>query len=81
MKFLKKRDYEGTVRKVVDDERTIVYGVVGTVRDMMAEKVILLESGLPDDDEQNRWCCVRPDFTMAFGDTREMALRAAGIRE
>lgn len=42
MKFLKRKGYEATtIRKVVNDEKTNVLGVVGTVGDML--KVGLLE--------------------------------------
>ena len=41
MKFLKRKGDETTIRKVWNDDKTILYGVVGTVEDML--KVGLLE--------------------------------------
>ena len=41
MKLTKKKGYEGTIRKVLNDEKTKVIGVVGTVRDLLAENLLL----------------------------------------
>lgn len=41
MKFLKRKGDESTIRKVWNDDKTILYGVIGTVEDML--KVGLLE--------------------------------------
>ncbi len=40
MRFTKKRDYTGTVRKVWNDGKTECYGVVGTVEDMLKEGIL-----------------------------------------
>lgn len=40
MRFTKKRDYTGTVRKVWNDGKTECYGVVGTVEDMLKESIL-----------------------------------------
>ncbi len=72
MKFLKRKEFEATtIRKVVNDEKTEVFGVVGTVGDML--KVGLLE-----------WCEYDHDLWLflpktgsglkdRFGHTREEA--------
>ncbi len=40
MKFTKKRDYVGTIRKVWNDGKTECYGIVGTVEDMLKEDIL-----------------------------------------
>ena len=35
MKFLKRKGDESTIRKVWNDDKTILYGVIGTVEDML----------------------------------------------
>ena len=39
MKLLKKHGYEGSIRKVANDEKTKVLGIIGTVEDLVAEHV------------------------------------------
>lgn len=72
MKFLKRKGYENTTfRKVVNDEKTEVFGVVGTVGD-------LLKIGLLDfcDYDRDTWCFIaKPGNGLndRFGHTREEA--------
>lgn len=72
MKFLKRKGLDDTtIRKVVDDERTTVFGVVGTVGDMLNVK--LLEWC---DYDRDHWCFLaKPGCGLAdrFGRSREEA--------
>jgi len=40
MRFTRKRDYAGTIRKVWNDNKTECYGLVGTVEDMLRENIL-----------------------------------------
>lgn len=75
MKLLKKKNYEGTLRKVVDDEKTRVLGVVGTVDDLLEEKVLDY-----CDAPRGMWACVRTDYKAFFAGNRDDAIIAAGIQ-
>ena len=75
MKLLKKKGYEGTLRKVVNDERTEVLGIVGTVGDLLKERVLSY-----CDAPWGTWGCVRPDCEAFFAGNREDAITAAGIQ-
>jgi hypothetical protein len=72
MKFTKKRDYDGTIRKVWDNDKTKCYGVVGTVKDLLREQ-ILDYCDAPD----GTWCFI-PLGTAGrgarFADTRDGTL-------
>lgn len=70
MKFLKRKGFEETtVRKVVNDEKTEVFGVVGTIGDLL--KVGILEYC---DYERDAWCYIPKHGNGArFGNTREEA--------
>ena len=39
MKFTKKRDYTGSIRKVWSDDKEVCFGVVGTVGDLLREGI------------------------------------------
>ena len=73
MKFLKRKGDETTIRKVWDDDKTILYGVVGMVEDML--KVGLLEyCGYP----KMVWCFLaNPETGLSdrFAPTREEAVK------
>lgn len=49
MKLLKKRDYTGTVRKIVNDDKTEVLGIVGTFKDLMEIGVVESVTDIPLD--------------------------------
>ena len=51
MKLLKKRDYTGTVRKIVNDDKTEVLGIVGTFKDLM--EIGVVESATREEAIQN----------------------------
>lgn len=77
MKFLKRKEFENTtIRKVVNDEKTEVLGVVGTVGDML--KVGLLEYC---DFDRDVWCFLSKKgsgMNDRFGHTREEATAHIG---
>ena len=75
MKFLKKHNYEGTLRKITDDNKTGVLGIVGTVEDLIKERVLDY-----CDAPRESWCCVRPDYKAFFAENRADAIIAAGIK-
>ena len=74
MKLLKKKGYEGTMRKVVNDDKTQVMGIVGTVDDLLKEKVLDICNA-----PRGYWGCVRPDCKAFFAGNREDAITAAGL--
>ena len=75
MKFLKKRGYTGTVRKIVDDGGEVL-GDVGTFKDLM-------ELGIVEKVTQysfDTWCCIpvgsgRIECWKGIGATREEAVQ------
>lgn len=72
MKFTKKRDYSSTIRKVWNDEKTECYGLIGTVGDLLEEK-ILDYCNAP----ANTWAFLPFDgmkYTVCFADTKDGAL-------
>lgn len=40
MKFTKKRDYKGSIRKVWSNNKEVCFGVVGTIGDLLQEKIL-----------------------------------------
>lgn len=77
MKFMKKSDYAGTVRKIVSDDRGEVLGVLGTFKDLM-------ELGIVEDVTEysyDTWCCIpdpgRIERWDGIGATRKEAVRKA----
>ncbi|MCI8815541.1 MAG: hypothetical protein HFF15_01770 [Angelakisella sp.] len=77
MKFLKKRDYAGTVRKIVNDDNTEVLGVVGTFKDLMDLGIVERVTNYSWDT----WCCIpgpgRIETWKGTGATREDAIKNA----
>lgn len=69
MKLIKRKGHDNTVRKVYNDDRTKVYGVVGTVED-------LLKEGIFDycDYSGETWAFVNQKLSAVFGRTREEVL-------
>lgn len=53
MRYLKKKGYDGTIRKVVSDDLSKVYGIVGTVEDMLKEGVLEYCDG-----SKTQWCMI-----------------------
>lgn len=39
MRYLKKKNYDGTIRKVISDDGSIIHGLVGTVDDLLKAEV------------------------------------------
>lgn len=77
MKFLKKRDYTGTVRKIVNDDKTEVLGIVGTFKDLMELGIVEEVTNYSWDT----WCCIpgpgRIEIWNGIGATREEAIKNA----
>ena len=72
MKFLKKRDYNGSIRKVWSDDKEVCFGVVGTVGDLLKEGIF--ESA---DYSPETWAFLPAPGVIQkpwFGETREAAL-------
>lgn len=73
MRFLKRKGFEeSTIRKVVDDDKTKVYGIVGTVGDML--KIGILEYC---DYGKDVWCFLpnpRTGIEARFGIDRKNAV-------
>lgn len=72
MRYIKRVDYNGTVRNVWDDNKKVCFGVVGTVNDLLA--LGFLDSCDYDGDSY----CFIPNFYLSFkvhfGRTRDEAL-------
>lgn len=77
MKLLKKRDYAGTVRKIVNDDKTEMLGIVGTFEDLMAIGIVEEVTNYSWDT----WCCIpfpgRINTWDGIGATREEAIQKA----
>ena len=77
MKFLKSAKAPESFRKIVDDDKTKVLAVVGTVADLLTMG-ILDECSLSGD----RWCCIPADVKVhsdcvGFGFNRQDAIDRA----
>lgn len=69
MRYTKKKNYQGTIRKVWDDNKEICYGVVGTVGDMLTEGILDYCDGSP-----GTWMFIPApgtSYKTRFGRTRE----------
>lgn len=77
MKFLKKRDYTGTVRKIVNDNITEVLDIVGTFKDLMDLGIVEQVTNYSWDT----WCCIpnpnQIEIWNGIGATREEAIKNA----
>lgn len=72
MKFLKKRDYSGSIRKVCSDDKEVCFGAVGTVGDLLQEGILEYA-----DYSSETWAFIpAPGIIQkpCFGATREAAL-------
>jgi hypothetical protein len=72
MKLMKKHGYEGSIRKIANDEKTKVLGILGTVEDLVAEKVFDY-----CDADKELWACVTPDGNATFWKSKEEAVKKA----
>lgn len=67
MRFLKKKGNGTTVRKVVNDDKTVVYGVVGKVGDLLKEGLFSY-----CDYPCNDWAFIANNTSnVIFGESRE----------
>lgn len=77
MKFMKRRGYTETVRKIVTDDKTEVLGIVGTFKDLMELGIVEKVTNY----SWNTWCCIpapgRIDRFDGIGATREEAIQKA----
>lgn len=75
MRFTKKKGYEGTVRKVWNDDKTEVLGVVGTFKDLMELGIVESVTNYSRDT----WICIpapgRIDTWNGIGATRDEAIK------
>lgn len=72
MKFMKKRNYEGSLRKVWSDDKEVCFGVVGTVGDLLLEGILEYADYPPE-----TWAFIPAPGVIQkpwFGVTREAAL-------
>lgn len=69
MKLTKKVGSTNTIRKVWNDGKTVVLGVVGTVGDLLTEKLLKYA-----DYDRDAWCYLSMDGKGYFEGTREDAL-------
>lgn len=75
MRFTKKKDYQGTVRNVWNDDKTELLGTVGTFEDFMKLRIIEKFTNYSGDT----WICIpvlgRIDTLNGIGATREEAIQ------
>ena len=72
MKFTKKRDYIGSLRKIWSDDKEVCFGVVGTVGDLLREGIFEYADYSPE-----TWAFLPAPGViqkLRFGKTREDAL-------
>lgn len=71
VKFLKAKDYEGTIRKVVDDKKRVVIGIVGTVEDLLKSRILEY-----CDYSKTGWCFIplSGNERAKFGKTRDAVI-------
>ena len=72
MKFMKKRNYEGSLRKVWSDDKEVCFGVVGTVGDLLLEGILEYADYPPE-----TWAFIPAPGVIQqpwFGATRDAAL-------
>ncbi len=72
MKFLKRRDDNGSIRKVRSDDGEVCFGVVGTVGDLIREGILEYADCSPE-----TWAFIPAPGVIQkpwFGATREAAL-------
>lgn len=77
MKMTRKSGYNGSLRKVWNDEKTKCYGVVGTVGDFLAAGILRAT-----DAPSNVWAFIynpNTDGRAVFADTKEAVLRVAKL--
>lgn len=65
MKLLKKKDYDGSIRKITNDDKTVNYGLIGTVRDFIKEEVLTYCEYSPE-----TWVYIPIDGPAVFGKTK-----------
>lgn len=67
---MKKRDYDGSLRKVWSDDKEVCFGVVGTVGDLLKEGSIALEVNelYLGDGIIGLWCLPRHSVDMLLTD-------------
>ena len=68
MKVIKRNDYCGTIRKVVNDEKTKVLYIFGTVKDLLKEEVIF-----PDNTKgnMNKWLLIDKNENIIEFDSKD----------
>ncbi len=74
MKLMKPKGYNGTVRSILNDEKSEVLGVVGTFADLLKAQIVEKVTGYSFDT----WCCIpapcRIESWNGIGATREEAI-------
>lgn len=68
MRYLKRKNYDGTIRKVVSDDGTKFWGIVGTVGDLLKEDLMLFA-----DCSGSMWAFIKPyhlSYKVWFGYSR-----------
>lgn len=72
MKLMKKRGYEGSLRKVWSDDKEVCFGVVGTVGDLLKDGILEYCDYSPE-----TWMFIPAPGVIQeprFGETRAVAL-------
>jgi len=71
MKFTKKRDYSGSIRKVWSDDKKVCFGIVGTVADLLEEEIFEFCAYNPE-----TWAFLPVSGTPVFGESRDSVMEA-----
>ena len=73
MRYLKRKNYDGTIRKVVSDDGANIYGIVGMVEDLVKEGVLEFA-----DCSGSMWAFIQSDiYKVWFGYSRSQVIDAA----
>ncbi len=84
MRYLKKKGDESTIRKVVNDDRTKVLAVVGTIQDLMDRDLLRIEGEGREQYSRDTYMCIPVagyERCAGFGATKEEAVSRAVFRK
>lgn len=78
MKLTKKKDYEGTIRKVWTDDKSCVLGIVGRIDELLEVRALEFFEG--PHDPRSTWMCIPvsgEESCCGIGITRGIAIANA----
>lgn len=78
MKYTKKKNYEGSIRKVLTNDKSFCYGIVGTVKDLLQENILTY-----CDYDSDTYCFIgaNNNYKNMFGHSKEEATKHLEVFE